>query len=167
MYEDIILNIYDNSKENTIYYHKGIYGYIEKGISFVTLDEELIKYKPVENISINVTPVEDENLIKEINYQIRSGIRNLCDNEKEIYNYFASRRMEHYRNLREGLTQPIYLQNGEEYYSINSKDISLEDLAEIKKYISELYKVVPDKKKNENGKKLRKRKNNKGNRNKN
>lgn len=159
-YNFICLNILDNNDlTSTIFEHKGIDGSIEKGVSYVILDEEFVSYDCSSEMEVNLEEITDKELIGKVDFLIRSTIRNLGSNNRQIYDFFNQRRMQHFRELKSDMTSPIYNVDGTAYIEIDDPEIDFtrEDLKEIGQYLQSLNQKQIVKGKDENGKKIRKR----------
>ncbi len=165
LYKNINLNILDSKDEtSTICSHHGMTGDNKSGISFVTLDEELISYGIGNKILFLMEEIDEKSeLAKKIDYLLRNSIKGLSSNNKKIYDYFATRRMSFFRDFKSEATTPIYQVGGEEYVVVDDQasGITRDDLGEIEKYLESITQPQPiSKGKDESGKKLRKRKKN-------
>lgn len=136
----------------------------KSGISFVTLDEELISYGIGNKILFLMEEIDEKSeLAKKIDYLLRNSIKGLSSNNKKIYDYFATRRMSFFRDFKSEATTPIYQVGGGEYVVVDDQasGITRDDLGEIEKYLESITQPQPiSKGKDESGKKLRKRKKN-------
>lgn len=160
-YNYICLNILDNNDlDAKIDNHKGIKGFLKKGLSFVWLDEEFIEYQPSDKIPACIKEIEEDETINKIDFLIRTNIRKLSQNNKQIYDFFNNQRMRHYNEIKEEATAQIHLLNGGVYIPIDDPELNFtrEDLEEIKKYLETLNqskKLI--KGRDEKGKKVRKK----------
>lgn len=163
LYKNIQLNILDNKDTtSTICEHKGIIGKINEGVSLTGLDEDFISYGRGEKIPISIEEIdENSELIRKLDYLLRNAIKNLSPNNKSIYDYFASKRLSFFKELKSEANSPIHSIDGRTYVAVDDpkSGITREDLKEIEAYLLSLAtnKQSP-KGKDETGKKLRKRK---------
>ena len=156
----ICLNILDNNDlEAKIWEHKGIVGSIEDGVSYAALDEELESYGRSSKMSVKLEEITDEELIGKIDFLIRSTIRSLSPNNRQIYDFFNQRRKQHFQEFKSDITSPIYNVDGTAYIEIDDPelDFTREDLKEIGQYLQSLNQKQIVNGKDENGKKIRKR----------
>lgn len=164
LYKHLCLSLFDNSDlSSTIEQHHGLAGDLNNGVYQVILDEEFIEYEKQFKADVTITEIEDSNSINDIDFFIRDGIKNLNQNNREIYSYFKDRRIAHFKELVESLTSPIHLQSGEKYTPIEDSKLGVtkEDLEEIKEYLDELARPKVNKNgRDEFGKKKRKRQSN-------
>lgn len=163
LYQTLSLNVLSNEDLNsTIDEHQGISGNISSGISFVGLDEDLTSYGKNDTISILIEEVEQTSeMVQELDFLLRNGIKNLSPNNKKIYDYFNSRRMAAFKSLKSEATHPIYSINGGEYIAVDdpTSGITRTDLSEIESYLESLTSQQQiSKGRDESGKKLRKKK---------
>lgn len=162
IYKNIVLNILSNEDlTSTIGEHKGISGNISTGLSFVGIDEELMTYSNSNKIPVIIEEIEENSeLVKKLDFLLRKGIRNLSPNNKTIYDYFNSRRIETFKELKSEITTPIHRINSGEYIAIDdpSFGITREDLKEIEEYLKSLSQPSQSQRgRDESGKKLRKK----------
>ncbi len=154
------LSILDNNDlEAKIWEHKGIVGSIEEGVAYGGLDEEFISYKCSSKIDVNLEEITDKELIGKIDFLIRSSIRNLSPNNRQIYDFFNQRRKQYFQEFKSDITSPIYNVDGTEYIEIDDPklDFTREDLKEIGQYLQSLNQKQIVNGRDENGKKIRKR----------
>ena len=159
-YHFIFLNMLDNNDSKaTIYEHKGIVGSIEEGFSYARLDEEFVSYNCSSEMNVNIEEITDKELIGKIDFLIRSTIRNLSSNNRQIYDFFNQRRKQHFQDLKEDITSPIYNVDSTAYIEIDDPelDFTREDLKEVGQYLQSLNQKEIVKGRDENGKKIRKR----------
>lgn len=162
LYKNLQLNILDNTDlESTIYQHNGITGNISEGLSLTGIDDEFISYGSKDKLTCVIEEVDEKSEIaRKLDYLLRNGIKTLTPNNKKIYDYFNSRRMAAFKELKSEATVPIYLIEGGEYIAVDDPNsgITREDLTEIEKYLKTLSNPQPSNKgKDETGHKLRKR----------
>ena len=146
----ICLNILDNNDlEAKIWEHKGIVGSIEDGVSHAALDEELESYGRSSKMNVKLEEIADKELIGKIDFLIRSSIRNLSPNNRQIYDFFNQRRKQYFQEFKSDIT----------YIEIDDPKLNFtrEDLKEIGQYLQSLNQKQIVNGKDENGKKIRKR----------
>ncbi len=159
-YRFIYLNILDSGDlKSRIDNHKGIIGDFEEGLAYTYLDEDLISYDSSDKIDANLVEIADKELIDKIDFLIRSGVRNLSSNNRQIYDFFNQRRQIHYKELKSEAISPIHNLDGTEYIAINDPqfDFTREDLSEIGQYLQSLNQKQIVKGRDENGKKIRRK----------
>ena len=144
LYNNIEWNLYNNLEQNSIYYHNGIYGYVDKGLSNVIYDEYFSYYANNKLYNFKIDELTDISLIKVINGQLKNIRYNLNDQNKKIYDYYSNNRIFHYEILKDYLLN-TYVSNVKLIDTL--QDFNYNDLEEIKTYLNNIEIIKDNRKK--------------------
>lgn len=155
----------NNNKDDTICNHLGLrIDNKNQTLYYTHLDEEFIHYGKSSEFTFHIEEIEDSIIFEKIDFLIRNGIKKLDTNIKKIYDFFNNRRMYQFREFKAEVLCPIHKIDGTDYVTIDDPRLGFTraDLAEIQKYLESISQTKnPIKGRDENNKKIRKKKRNK------